>query len=41
MVNGSVLVLLCKPVALKEKVELPLHSPLPSALPKGTEDMVF
>lgn len=27
MVNGSVLVLLRKPVALEEKVELPLHSP--------------
>lgn len=40
MVNGSVLVLLRKPVALEEKVEFPLHSP-PPALCKYTEDMVF
>lgn len=40
MVNGSVLVLLHKPVALEEKVEFPLHSP-PPALCKDTEDMVF
>lgn len=42
MVNGSVLGLLRKPVALEEKVELPLYSPtLPSALPKDKGDTVF